>query len=405
MHSLRNYALVTGTYWAFTLTDGALRTLILFHLHDLGYSPLQLATLFVLYEFFGVVTNLVGGYLGARFGLERTLFAGLFLQIVACASLGLLSDRLSLGLVMGAQALSGIAKDLTKMSSKSYVKLVAPSSGGRGLLRWVSLITGSKNALKGAGFFLGGWLLLVADFRIACLGMAGLLLAALVGAVFSLPKIAGKTGTKFRSVFSRDPRINWLSAARVFLFGSRDVWFVVALPVFLATTLGWAFHEVGAFLALWIVGYGAIQSAAPGFAAPGGDPGGRHLVFWAGALLLPLAGLTVLLDSRPPTGPELTFLLAVFGAIFAANSALHSFLIVHYAEEEKVSQSVGFYYMANAAGRLMGTVLSGWLFQYAGSGVPGLQSCVLASLVFVVVSLLLATCLARSEVRVALKAA
>ena len=263
MSDLRSYAVVTGTYWVFTVTDGALRMLVLLYLHELGYSPLSLASLFIFYEFFGIVTNLVGGWLGARFGLNTTLFTGVSLQIVACTMLALGVDALTVPYVMAAQALSGIAKDLTKMSSKSYVKLVVPEDDSHGLMRWVSLITGSKNTLKGAGFFTGGLLLQAVGFAGACWGMAAALALATVVSAALLPRGAGRIAgkAKFSSVFSKDHRINWLAAARLFLFGSRDVWFVVALPVFLASSLGWSFTTVGGFLALWIIGYGIVQAS------------------------------------------------------------------------------------------------------------------------------------------------
>ena len=119
--AIRQYAIVTGNYWAFTLTDGALRMLVVLHFHQLGYSPLQIAALFLFYEIFGVITNLFGGYLGARIGLNRTMNIGLALQVIALVMLAVPTQLLSIPLVMSAQALSGIAKDLNKMSAKSSI--------------------------------------------------------------------------------------------------------------------------------------------------------------------------------------------------------------------------------------------------------------------------------------------
>ena len=393
MRNLRDYALVTGSYWAFTITDGALRMLVLLFLHQRGFTPLELAALFVLYEFFGMVTNLLGGWLGARFGLVRTLLAGLGLQIVACSMLAIDPALLTVAYVMGAQALSGIAKDLTKMSSKSYVKLVVPEDDRSRLLRWVTLVTGSKNTLKGVGFFVGGALLSSVGFTRACLGMAGALALALVVAAWMLPSRAGRMGSKARlsSVFSRDARINWLAAARLFLFGSRDLWFAIALPVYLAASLGWSFSAVGAFLALWIIGYGFVQASAPRWVAgttPGGEAEvrGAQLGGWTLALWVPLLAIAGLLYAGYSPEAALIGGLAVFGVIFAVDSALHSYLIVAYADNEKVAMNVGFYYMANAAGRLTGTVLSGAVFQAAGLGSSGLIACIGASAAFVALS-------------------
>src|SRR5690606_9320458 len=151
--------LITANYWAFTLTDGALRMLVVLHFHGLGYSPLDIALLFLFYEFFGVVTNLVGGWLGAQLGLNRTMNIGLGLQIVALAMLLVPPAWVAVPWVMAAQALSGIAKVLNKMSAKSSVKLLVAEEAQGTLYNWVAILTGSKNALKGVGFFLGGALL------------------------------------------------------------------------------------------------------------------------------------------------------------------------------------------------------------------------------------------------------
>ncbi|MDF1837960.1 MAG: organoarsenical effux MFS transporter ArsJ [Planctomycetota bacterium] len=402
MKNLRAYATVTGCYWVFTLTDGALRMLVLFHLHQIGYSPLQVVSLFVFYELFGVITNFFGGWLGARFGLNSTLFAGLSMQIVACALLAASANQLTVPIILVAQGLSGIAKDLTKMSSKSYIKSVVPEGDARGLMKWVALLTGSKNALKGLGFFLGGVLLNTVGFRTANEGMVFALTLMLAIALGILTKPTGKSDTKvrFRHLISKDPKVNWLSASRLFLFGSRDVWFVFALPIFLSVDLGWSSAQSGGFLAAWVIGYGFVQASAP--AIVGGRksaPTAKSVIGWTSALVLPLACIAGLLWYDFAPLPSLVSGLAIFGAIFAVNSAVHSFLIVHYADGKNVSLNVGFYYMANAAGRLAGTVLSGAVFQWAGMGQSGLIACILVSIGMVVASTLLCLPLRAEEKR------
>ncbi len=401
---INQYLLVTGNYWGFTLTDGALRMLVVLHFHQLGYSPLAIAMLFLFYEFFGVVTNLMGGWLGARIGLNRTMNSGLALQVIALLMLAGPAELLSVPYVMAAQALSGIAKDLNKMSAKSSIKLLAGSGQQRTLYRWVAMLTGSKNALKGAGFFLGGALLAGLGFQSALLLMAAALTVMLVGSLLTLKRDLGKAKHKprFSDIFSKSRAVNSLSAARLFLFGARDVWFVVALPVFLSTQLDWAHTEVGGFLALWIIGYGIVQGFAPHLTgkASGQVPDGRAALRWAAALALVPALIALgiddpLLRARLPTlnlalEPVIIGGLLLFGALFAVNSSLHSYLIISYAKEDGVSLDVGFYYMANAMGRLIGTLLSGWLFQ-----AYGLAACLLVSSLFLCVAALISMGLPR----------
>ena len=395
---LRNYTIVTVSYWGFTLTDGALRMLVLLYFHGLGYSPVQLAFLFLLYEFCGLVTNLLGGWIGSRVGLKATLFAGLGTQIAALMALSFVQSHwaalLSVLYVMAAQALSGIAKDLTKMSSKSAVKLLVPAGegeagAGRALFKWVAILTGSKNAMKGMGFLLGGVLLGWLGFVTALWVMAGGLLLVLVGGLLGLRQDLGrsKVKVKFNQLFSKSREINLLSLARFFLFGSRDIWFVVGLPVFLKEKLGWSFAAVGGFMAAWIIGYGVVQASAPGFLKRGGA---RAALGWGGALLLVTGALalTVQLDFHV-VGMVLGG-LAVFGVVFAVNSAVHSYLILAYTDSDKVALNVGFYYMANAGGRLVGTLLSGLL--YLGAGLSG---CLWASAGFVLVAVVLTAGLPR----------
>jgi len=392
VRNLRDYITITASYWAFTLTDGALRMLVLFHLHQLGYSPLEVVSLFVFYELFGVITNFVGGWLGARFGLKSTLYTGLGLQILACSLLAALAANLTVPLVMFAQAVSGVAKDLTKMSAKSYIKLVVPPADSFGLMKWVAILTGSKNALKGFGFLLGGALLQSVGFQAANVSMAVALAVVLAASFALLPGAAGRSRSPVRlgQLVSRDPRVNWLSAARLFLFGSRDVWFVFALPIYLSVDLGWSFAQSGGFLAAWVIGYGCVQAMAPTYVGGRGAerdaPTAARVLPWTLLLIVPLAGLAALLHFGVAPATSLVAGLALFGVVFATNSAIHSYLIVHYADGDKVSLNVGFYYMANAAGRLVGTVLSGAVFQWAGMGTRGLVACLGVSVGFVVAS-------------------
>ena len=369
--STRHYLTITAGYWAFTLTDGAIRMLVVLYFHLLGYSPFEVAMLFLFYEFFGMVTNLLGGWLGARIGLNRTMLAGMALQVVALLLLAVPASWLSVPWVMFAQALSGIAKDLNKMSAKASVKTLVSRGGEGRLFKWVALLTGSKNALKGAGFFLGGALLQWLGFRAALWVLAGMLAAVLLITALRLPAGMGRARAKpkFRHLFSKVAAINRLSAARFFLFGSRDLWFVVGLPVFLYDVLGWPFMEVGAFIAAWIIGYGLVQAGAPmvlrrsrGGLGPGGTTARR------GALALMFVPAAMALALQGGGSPQAVVVggLALFGLVFALNSAVHSYLVLAYSSHDKVALNVGFYYMANAGGRLVGTVLSGWVYQRAG---------------------------------------
>ena len=383
---LSAYVAVTAAYWAFMLTDGALRMLVLLHFHTLGFSPVQLAYLFVLYEVAGMVTNLAAGWIAARFGLTSTLYAGLAVQVAALLALTQLdpawSVAASVAFVMCVQGASGVAKDLAKMSSKSAVKLLAPSEGG-GLFRWVAVLTGSKNAVKGVGFLLGAVLLASFGFIWAVLGMAVVLAFILVAVMLFMPAglPRGRKGAKFSEVFSKSANVNWLSAARVFLFGARDVWFVVGIPIYFYAVLSdgteagnrAAFFMIGSFMALWIILYGAVQASAPKVLRAASRPEGaliRAARGWAALLCAVPAVLTVAVLAAPGPAPWLTVTLVVgllvFGAIFAINSSLHSYLILAFSRSERVTMDVGFYYMANAGGRLLGTLLSGLTYQLGG---------------------------------------
>lgn len=406
--AVRQYLLITFNYWSFTLTDGALRMLVVLHFHDLGYSPLAIAMLFLFYEIFGVVTNLIGGWLGARLGLNRTMNLGLGMQVFALAMLLVPAANLPLWLagvpwVMAAQALSGIAKDLNKMSAKSAIKLLVPKGEQGKLYKWVALLTGSKNALKGAGFFLGGALLALLGFELAIATMAILLGLVWLLSLVMLKKDLGKAKNKpkFTEIFSKSRSVNILSAARLFLFAARDVWFVVALPVYLASQLGWDHWAVGGFLAVWVIGYGIVQTLAPKITGNrqaqsqliDTAPDGRSALIWASMLAFVPALIASAIQFSFYPEASLLLGLMLFGALFAVNSSLHSYLIVSYASEDAVSLDVGFYYMANAMGRLVGTVLSGLVYQ-----AYGLAACLWISTAFIGITAMISIKLPRQAV-------
>ncbi|MEQ9557349.1 MAG: organoarsenical effux MFS transporter ArsJ [Rhodospirillales bacterium] len=388
MLDVRKYAVVTAAYWGFMLTDGALRMLVLLHFHRLGYTPFELAVLFLAYELMGVVTNAGGGWVASRFGLKLTLTGGLLLQVVALLALSALDPawpkEASVLFVLVVQGLSGVAKDLTKMSSKSALKFVVPETETGGLYRWVALLTGSKNAIKGLGFFIGALLLSVAGFQGGLWLMAGFLAVILAGAALAVEKGMGKAKkkAKFTEIFSKSREINLLSAARVFLFGARDVWFVVGVPVFLYDQLGWTFNQVGAFMAAWVIGYGFVQTVAPKLTSRSLD--GLSTEVRAARIWLVLLALTVVMIIAALSlgvDPEIALIagLALFGIVFAVNSAVHSYLILALSENDGVTMNVGFYYGANATGRLLGTLVSGISYQWAG-----IDGCLMVAFAFLV---------------------
>ena len=211
---------------------------------------------------------------------------------------------------------------------------------------------------------------------------AGLFLAFLLTLV--LPAEIGRMKQKpaFSALFSKSQGINVLSLARFFLFGARDVWFVVALPVFLQQALGWKFWEVGGFMGLWVIGYGLVQGSAPALRRAWGQsapPGVSAVEFWS-AVLSAIPALIAIALWRQVGQPGIAVVvgLAAFGVVFAMNSSIHSYMVLAYTDAESVSLNVGFYYMANAAGRLLGTVLSGALFL-----IGGLQACLWCSALLV----------------------
>lgn len=384
--NLKNYALVTLAYWGFTLTDGALRMLVLLYFNDIGYTPIQIASLFLFYEVFGIVTNFLGGWIGSQLGLKVTLYSGIGLQVFALIMLSFLNrdwaQWVAVLYVMTSQAFAGIAKDLTKMSSKSAIRLVVPQDAQSSLFKWVAVLTGSKNALKGVGFFLGAALLGTFGFVTSLWVMAiALLLILFTGGL--LPSGMGKikAKVKFTQLFSKSREINILSAARFFLFGSRDVWFVVGLPVFLRSALGWSFYQAGGFLACWVIGYGMVQFLAPMLLRRFGNgepPKSKTIQFWTG--ILTAVPLSIALALQFSASPDRTIVvgLMIFGIVFAFNSAVHSYLVLAFTDDDKVALNVGFYYMANSGGRLIGTVLSGLVYQ-----LYGLVGCLWASAFFV----------------------
>jgi predicted MFS family arabinose efflux permease len=393
---LRQYVIVTGAYWSDTIADGASRVLVLFYFYQRGYSPFAVASLFLFYEFFGIVTNLVGGWLASRLGLKATLVMGLGTQVFALGMLALAPTAwLVVPYVMAAQAFSGIAKDLTKMSSKSAVKLIVPDDAPAALFRWVAILTGSKNALKGFGFFVGGLLLTLVGFRPALLIVAVLVLSALLAVLTLMRDGLGRSdrAARFTQMFSNNRAVNVLAGARVFLFASRDVWFVVGFPVYLRSERGWSFWQVGTFLAVWVIGYGAVQASAPRLLGRTDQPSGATAAWLAFVLAaIPAAIALALTVSLDPNAVVVVGLIA-FGIVFALNSAVHSYLILSYADGGKVAMNVGFYYMANAAGRLAGTVLSGALYQWGG-----LIACLWASVGLVLAAGALAEFLPREPI-------
>lgn len=400
MTGIRNYAIVTAAYWGFTLTDGALRMLVLLHFYTLGYTPFTLASLFLLYEAAGIFANLGGGWLATRFGIPRMLTIGLGLQIAGLMMLSALdpgwSASASVAWVVASQGVAGVAKDITKTASKSAIK--ATSEGGAGqLFRWVAWFTGSKNAMKGAGFFAGGLLLQMLGFQAALWSMASVLTLVMIAVAVSLPHGLGKAkaSKSFRELFSRTHAINVLAGARIFLFGARDVWFVVGLPVFLYSQ-GWGFMSVAGFIACWTIGYGVIQAVAPAVIRRSEDGLSREVpearLWGAGLAVIPL-GLAIALAGSDIARPDLLVAagLCAFGAVFAVISSLHSYLILAYAGSRKAAEDVGFYYAANAAGRLLGIVLSGILTQAGGLTACLAGSAVMLSLCLIATFVLPAT--------------
>ena len=376
--AVRDYAIVTAAYWGFTLTDGALRMMVLLHFYRLGYSSFSLALLFLLYEAAGVLANLMGGWLATRYGIARMLAVGMSLQIIGFLLLSLLQPEwtaaLSVAWVVIAQGICGVAKDLTKTASKSAIKITADRAQNQGsgqLFKWVAWFTGSKNAMKGVGFFLGGLLLDQLGFAQALWLMAALLGVVLAGVLMFVPRLMGKreASKTAKEFLAKNRGINLLALARVVLFGARDVWFVVGVPVFLYAS-GWTFTMVGGFLALWTIGYGLVQALAPQIVRRSDDGLSREVPaarWWSAILAAITVALAVAVGMHAPQLQwVVVFGLVLFGIAFAVNSSVHSYLVLAYAGSEKAAEDVGFYYAANALGRFGGTLLSGLLYQWGG---------------------------------------
>ena len=407
-------AQVTLAYWAFMLTDGALRMLVLLHFHNLGFSALSLAYLFVAYEFMGVVTNIVAGWLGTRRGIYTLIFSGLVLQTSALLVLAFFNpvstSMLAIGVVMVLQGFSGVAKDLIKTGAKSAMKLLSDEKQQSPLFRLVATLTGSKNAIKGLGFFVGASLLATLGFVNALFCLA-ILLALVVASLrlSSRPAIGTTDSTrKFSDVLSPSATINKLSVARLFLFGARDTWFVVALPIFLHTSLKThtqidsesAYFVTGGFLAVWIIAYGFVQAMAPRLLKNANGVVSQSisdLQRWSltVAIVLMVLSLTAGLTLTNPASLQhltatffLLFGLLVFGVAFALCSSLHSYLILALTNHHRATSDVGFYYMANAAGRLIGTVLSGVSYQFGGITSSLIVASVMAGISFLLSRLL-----------------
>ncbi|KAK9829657.1 hypothetical protein WJX72_007147 [[Myrmecia] bisecta] len=411
--ALGPFAIISLAYILFTTTDGAVRMIVLLHAYQQGFTALALAGIFSGYELAGVVVNLLAGVAGARWGIKATLLGGLSFQMVALGML--LGWQTSWGQAQAivyisvSQVLNGVAKDLTKLGGKTVTKLVTPDEKQQALFKLVAWITGFKNSFKGLGYLLGAVLLTV-NYYLSIGIMMGLICAALPFAVSGLSWQLGRSERKnvtLRAVFRMNYNVNMLSAARFFLFASRDLWFEVTLPYFLrspASGIGWGRVLVGLYLAIWIILYGQVQSWSPKFLLkPLGQspPNKWAAVLWAAVLVACPAAMTGVLFGSNVFGygvakgtavAVMTVILYLFCLVFAVNSAVHSYLIVRYAEGNKVAMNVGFYYMANAGGRLVGTLLSGILYTYVGDSiVQGFGACFAVSVAFVVISAVLAS--------------
>jgi hypothetical protein len=277
----------------------------------------------------------------------------------------------SVAWVTAAQGIAGLAKDFTKTASKSAIKATSAEGAGQ-LFKWVAWFTGSKNAMKGVGFFFGGLLLEVVGFKGALWLMAGIIGGIFLFGMALLPRQLGKAKASrtMREFLSKSRGVNLLAMVRIFMFGAREVWFMVGVPVFLYAA-GWKFLEVGGFLAAWTIAYGLIQAVAPSLVARSNDGLSKeipHARLWAGLLFSVPVVLALLMCEPGLWRPDIVLVigLSIFGLPFAVNSSLHSYLILAYAGSKKAAEDVGFYYAANAAGRLIGILLSGALYQAGG---------------------------------------
>jgi len=393
MFNLKDFLIITNTYLFFSLTDGAIRMIVLLHFFHLGFSPLSLAFIFLLYELVGVITNLVGGWLASYYGIKRMFTFGVLLQIFGLFFLSFYSPSWgifsSILWVMIAQGISGIAKDISKTSSKSAIKIV--SGDGKGILfKWVSWFTGLKNISKGLGFFVGSLLIEIISFQYSLYFLMFFLIICLFFLFFLDSEIGVfKTSRNLKQFFSKSKNINILSMARLFLFGSRDIWFVVGLPIFLYSA-GWSFWHVGSFLAFWIIGYGFCQSFVPFLIKKSIDGFTLEISlakFWVFILMIIQLALLILIHldvQYISTEKILIFVLLIYGGVFSINSALHSYLILKFSGNSSVTEDVGFYYSSNALGRFFGTFLSGYLYQ-----ITGITGCIGGSFIFILISFLI----------------
>jgi MFS family permease len=443
-HALRPFVIISSSYLLFTITDGAIRMIVLLHAYNKSFSALEVSITFTLYELAGVFTNLAAGFMGAKWGIKLTLISGLSLQLLSYGLLFAWQDdwtkRESIIFVTVAQMFAGIAKDLTKLGGKTVTKLVTPEQKETHLFKLVSLITGWKNSLKGVGYFLGSALLSV-SYELALGFMMGLVVLAMPWAILGLDKSLGtakKRNASWKEVFNlENRRLNILSLARLFLFASRDFWFEVPLPFFLRSPscdglgtsscllnencgngavcgesgfceninpgggcggLGLNRVVVGAFLGGYIILYGQVQAWTPQLVTgplKQTPPNKLTEVFWGLINCIPTLVMAIVMTWAPAfeagdTAAMTIWLIVVivtFAIIFAINSSIHSFLVVNYASKDKVAVSVGFYYMSNAIGRLLGTLGSGILYTYVGDfvgplagsdAVAGLAACFFA---------------------------
>ncbi|CAM9245362.1 unnamed protein product [Scytosiphon promiscuus] len=410
--AMRNLYTAAMSYNGYTVTDGALRLIVLLHAADLGFNAIEIAFMFSAYEVAGVFTNLFGGVAGSKYGLRCTLLTSLTLQIACLAALTqtepILGDLkeatpgstryLEATIYITAwQALAGVAKDLMKLTGKATPKLVTKEGAEGRLFQLVAWLTGMKNALKGFGSFLGA--LLVAqigyvDSLWILVGICGIFVP--VG-IFGMDRGLGVSPGKnidWKSLFSKGRNVNVLSAARFFLFGSRDVWFEIGLPLFLRVELGWKRELVGLILAGYIVIYGNLQAASTKLYknadGTSRQPTGAAAYKWAAyCSLAPLiTGIATYFTHKVAESDLATALVLItgvvaFAAMFAVNSSVHSYLIVSYSNKDKVAMDLGFYYMANAMGRLVGVLVGGFLYHYTSDDF-GLSMCLIVACPFLV---------------------
>lgn len=433
----------------FTITDGAIRIIVLLYANQIGLSPLDIAVLFTLYELMGVVTNLFGGVFASRFGLKASMFLSLFLQLLGLVLVVLVEpifgdlEHLAMKLpsnltclastrtvieegnmgkraevivyITFCQALSGVAKDFMKISCKTIPKLVTKKDADEesSLFKLYSIVTGLKNSFKGFGFIFGALLTNFLGFEIAVYVLVGIVVVIVPAVVWGIDKDAGKArefpGFNLK-IFKKPWNINVLSLARFFLFGSRDVWFEVAAPLFFRNIIGWTEFEVGLFIGGYVIVYGYFQTAtAKIYKAKNKDakktswrpsclrgvPPVQHIGGWAVACAAEILLLGIVLhflyqeyigqECAAQYGAAIAGVLIVgfyaFGVIFAVNSAIHSYFIGLFSGGDKASMDIGFYYMANAMGRLVGTILSGYVYEVTRDEF-GLSICLWVSSLF-----------------------